>query len=159
MKKQFIELNLPQETALWILSGNHIFMTHTQFLIDRGELEFHDELDEMTESILTLGEKINKLKDKGLQLRLVEAEYRCLIFAIEYIACLLLTEEGETWFKEAYFPFYGMEEVRHVSSEEMQKAYLRFADGFIAQKPKIAAFAKIKQEVSNRMDELFPLES
>jgi hypothetical protein len=70
-----------------------------------------------------------------------------------------LTEEGETWFKDAYFPLYGMEEVRHVSHEEMQRAYLRFADAFIAQKPRIAAFAKIKQEVSKRMDELFPLES
>jgi hypothetical protein len=52
-----------------------------------------------------------------------------------------------------------MEEVRHVSREEMQRAYLRFADAFIAQKPRIPAFAKIKQEVSKRMDELFPLES
>jgi len=159
MKKQFIELDLSEEISLWVLSGDHIFMIHTQFLIDRGEMEFHDELDNMTEDILTLGAKINKIKGKAAKLRLIEEEYRCLIFAIQYCACLFLTDEGEAWFRDEYFPRYGLEEIRQVKREDMQRGYLRFADSFLSKNPSLPAFMKIKKEVATRMDELFPLEN
>ena len=154
-----MEIGLSPETYVWVLTGNHMFMIHTQFLIHSGEMEFHDELDEMTDSILTLGDKINKIRGKTLKLRLVEEEYRCLIFAIQYCACLLLTDEGEAWFADAYFPKYGMEEIRHISIEEMQRGFMRFADSFLSKNPPLPIFVKIKKEVASRMDELFPFES
>jgi len=159
MKQQFIELNLPQETYLWLLSGNHIFISHAEFLFNRNELEHKEELDEMMQSLLTFGEKLYKVKGKFTKLRLIEAEYRCLIFSIQYTAFFLLTDEGESWLKDFYFPKFDILKERNISSEEMQKGFIQFADAFLSNNPSLPAFVKIKKEVATKMDELFPEES
>ena len=158
MNDKLIELRFATPGKMGVLASTVIFVHYTKFLEENGELDFVDEIDSMTDNMVSVGEKIKKVFIKDLPLRLEPDEYQVMLYVVHFVACILVTDEGETWYKNTYFPIFGAPEITKLNADEAMKGYLRFADNFINRKIGNKQFDAIRDKVRLRMNELFPLE-
>lgn len=149
-------------TKMQWLTGMHLYMAFVDYLIRlEGELDYSEEINSHAEPILELITRLKPMMvmEKDDVITLTETEYRALTFALNYSVCALMTEEGEKWFFEEFYPNHCHDFIKsYYSAEEVWKEFSRFADFFFRQVPPVPVFAKIKQEVKAQIDEIFPIE-
>lgn len=141
-----------------LLSSTVIFVHYTKFLEEKGEFDFADEVNGMTSSMVAVGDKIKKTITQDLPIRFGLDEYEVVLYVIHFVACMLITDEGETWYKNNYFPVWGIGDVTKITADETMKNYLRFADNFVNRKTGSKEFDAVQDKIRLRMNELFPLD-
>lgn len=149
-----------QGTKLWWATGVAMFMQYIQHqtVVDDG-LEYSEEILSHSDPLTALITKLGPLMAKDVWITLPEDQYRALTFAINYTVCALMTDEGEKWFFEDFYPNHAHRFIKKAyTAEETLHEFSRFSDFFFRQIPPNPVFAKIKQEVKEQVDVIFPVE-
>lgn len=151
-----MQIKPTEGVKIWWAMGMGIFLFYTQKKSKDGTLAFSEKVTAQLPNLTKVSHKLNESLKKDKPISFSEWEYRALVFALNYAAALLLTDEGVQWFSQEYYPTYGKPMLHAAfTTEEALTEYFRFSEFFFKKNPPVNSFAKIKEEVKAEIEQMF----